>query len=70
MQEMQGKQENKVLRKVKMKSEVSPLQAMKSHVDVDARVHIYTATAQGRGRVASPTFGRLYPRGKPPVFIL
>ena len=27
------------------------------------------STALGRGRVASPTLGRLYPRGKPPVFI-
>ena len=33
--------------------------------DVDARVHIFTDTALGRGRVASPTLGRLYPRGKP-----
>ena len=32
--------------------------------DVDARVHIYTATALGRGRVASPTLGHLYPRGE------
>ena len=30
--------------------------------DVDARVHIYTVTALGRGRVASPTLGRLTPR--------
>ena len=30
--------------------------------DVHARVHIYTATALGRGRVASPMLGRLYPR--------
>ena len=37
--------------------------------DVDARVHIYTAIALGRDRVASPTLGRLYPR-KTPVFIL
>ena len=29
--------------------------------DVDARVHIFTVTALGRGRVASPTLGRLYP---------
>ena len=33
--------------------------------DVDARVHIYTATALRRGRVASPKLGCLYPRGKP-----
>ena len=33
-------------------------------------VHIFTATALGRGRVASPTLGRLYPRGKPPVLML
>ena len=29
--------------------------------DVDARVHIYTATALGRGRVAIPTLDHLYP---------
>ena len=29
--------------------------------DVDVSVHIFTATALGRGRVASPTLGRLYP---------
>ena len=34
---------------------------------VDARVHIFTATALGWGRMASPTLGRLYPRGNPPV---
>ena len=28
---------------------------------MDARVHIFTAMALGRGRVASPTLGRLYP---------
>ena len=32
--------------------------------DVDARVHVYTATALGRDRVASPTLGHLYPNGK------
>ena len=32
---------------------------------MDARVHVYTATALGRGRVASPTLGRLYPGGSP-----
>ena len=31
--------------------------------DVDARVHIYTAMALRRGRVASPTRGGLYPQG-------
>ena len=35
---------------------------MKATGDVDARVHIFTATALGRGRVASPTLGPLYPR--------
>ena len=36
---------------------------MKAHGGgVDARVHIYTATALGGGRVASPKLGRLYPR--------
>ena len=49
------------------KVKVSPLQATG---DVDARVHIFTATALGRGRVASPTLGLLYPRGKPLVLIL
>ena len=38
--------------------------------DVDARVHIFTAKALGRSRVASPTLGRLYPRGNSPVLIL
>ena len=33
---------------------------------VDARVHIFTAMALGRGRVASPTLDRLYPLGNPP----
>ena len=37
---------------------------------MDVRVHIYTAMALGRDRVASPMLGRLYPRGKPPVLIL
>ena len=32
---------------------------------MDATVHIFTATALERGRVASPTLGRLYP-GKSP----
>ena len=34
-------------------------------MDVDARVHIYTATALGRGRVASPTLDRLYLKESP-----
>ena len=38
--------------------------------DVDARVLIFTATALGWGRMASPTLGRLYPRGNSPVLIL
>ena len=29
--------------------------------NVDALVHKFTATALGKGRVASPTLGRLYP---------
>ena len=33
---------------------------------MDARVHIFTASALERGRVASPMLGHLYPRGKPP----
>ena len=32
-------------------------------VDVDARVHIYAATALERGRVVSLMFGYLHPRG-------
>ena len=32
---------------------------------VGATVHNFTATALVGGRVASPTLGRLYPRGKP-----
>ena len=28
---------------------------------MDEKVHTYIATAQGRGRVASPTLDRLYP---------
>ena len=34
---------------LKAKVKVSPFQAMKALGDVDARVHIYTATAIGRG---------------------
>ena len=30
--------------------------------DVDARVHIFTATALGKSIMASPTLGRLYPQ--------
>ena len=36
---------------VEVKVKVSPLQAMKAHGGVDARDHIFTATALGRGRV-------------------
>ena len=43
------------------KVKVSPLQAMKTHGDVDSRVHIFPATALGRERVAKPTLDRLYP---------
>ena len=46
---------------------VSPLLAMK---DVDARFHIYTATALGRGMMASPMSSHLYLWGNPPVLIL
>ena len=35
---------------------------------MDAKVHIFTATGLGRGRVASPTLGSLYPQEKPPRF--
>ena len=49
---------------------VSPLLVMKAHGDVVERVLIYTATALGRGRVASPKLECLYPRGKHPILIL
>ena len=39
---------------------------MKAHGDEDARLHIYTATALGRTRVASPTLGPPLPPGKAP----
>ena len=48
-----------VLSFVSVKVKVSPLQATR---DMDAKAHIYTARALGRGRVASPMLGRLYPR--------
>ena len=38
--------------------------------NVDEMFHIYTGTALGRGRVASPMLGRLCPRVKPSVLIL
>ena len=45
-----------------VKVKVNPIQAMKVPTgDVDARVYIYTAKALGRGRVASPMLGHLYP---------
>ena len=40
-----------------IKVKISPLQAMKVTGDVDARVHIYTATAVGRGKVSGPRLG-------------
>ena len=43
---------------------------MKPMGDVDARDRIFTVSALGRDRVASPTLGRLYPRESPPVLIL
>ena len=42
-----------------------PITGLEAHRDVDARVHIFTATALGRGRVASSMFGHFYPWGKP-----
>ena len=38
--------------------------------DVDAGVQIYIAMALGRGLMASPKLGHLYPQGKSPVLIL
>ena len=49
---------------------VSPLQAMKAHGRCGSKIHLHTATALGRGRVASPMLGLLYPWVKPPVLIL
>ena len=40
-----------------VKVKVSPLQAMMAQGGCECKVHIYTATAQGRSRVASPLFG-------------
>ena len=37
---------------------------------MDARVHIFTAMALGRGGVANTTLDRFYPRGNPSVLIL
>ena len=39
---------------------------MEAHGDVDAMVHIHTAMALERGRVASSALSHLYPRGKAP----
>ena len=44
------------------KKYVFPLQTMKALGYVDAGVHIFTAAALGRGRVASPMLSQLYPR--------
>ena len=44
---------------------VSSLQAMRAYGDMDARVHIFAATALRRGSVASPAFGRFYPLENP-----
>ena len=52
---------------IKVKVKVSPVTGhRRSTGNLDARVHIYRATALGRGRVASPTLGRFYTRGKSP----
>ena len=44
-----------------IKVKVFPLEAIKAQGDVDARVHIFAATAPRRGRVPSPTLDHLYP---------
>ena len=49
---------------------ISSITVMKAHGDVDARVHIYAATALERGRVAGLMLGRLYLRRTLPAFIL
>ena len=36
----------------------------------DAKIYIYTTTALGRGKVASPMLDHLYLQGKHPVLIL
>ena len=55
----------------KVKEKLSSLQAMKAQrvIWMQGSTYVYTATALGRGRVASPTLNRLYPRGKPSVLI-
>ena len=51
----------------KVKVKAFPLQAMKDHGGCGCKgPHIHSQ----RGRVANPTLGRLYPRGKPSVLIL
>ena len=45
-----------------IKVNTSPLEAMRTQGDVDARVHIFAATAIGRGGVINPMFGHLYPQ--------
>ena len=44
-----------------LKVKVSPITGHGAPWGMWARVHIFTATALGRDRVASPTLGRLYP---------
>ena len=53
-----------------VKVKVSHYRPWKPTGDVDARIHIFIATAVGRGRVASPTLGRLYTWGNSPVLTL
>ena len=53
---------------VSQKLKVSPLQAMKAHGGCACKdPHIHSHSTR---KVASPTLGRLYSRGKPPVLIL
>ena len=48
---------------------IFPLQALRPMENVDARVHIFSATALARDRMASSTLDRLYPQ-KAPVLSL
>ena len=48
-----------------VKVKVSPLQAMKAHGGCGCKGPHIHSTALGRGRVASPMLGRLYPEESP-----
>ena len=54
------KMQNCCATEINVEVKVSPLRAMKAHGGCGCeRVHIYTATALGRGRVASPALRKI-----------